>query len=355
MMTTKNIEACLASLGNPQKTYQTIHIGGTNGKGSTSYFLHQMLSNQKHVGMYVSPYFMTRFDNIWINGNPVNNATAYYDTYKKTFEAFELTPFEEDTALAFIIFHALNVDVAVIEVGLGGTHDATNVIDSDIAVITSCSLEHEDIIGPTIVDIATHQSGIISHSNQKVIISNDIPKGLRDVFINRVDEVGATLLSTLAYPKPLVPLYQQMNASLAYTACVAITGELRMTHDLLYLPFRFQRQDNLIIDGAHNVEGIKTLVSTLKHMHIQPIVIMSTLKTKHTQEMIDVLKEVSKDIIIGTFDHPDAISEVFIKTLNHGKFLSNDGIRRMIKETKHDIILLTGSLYFLRHVKEKLL
>lgn len=347
MMTTKNIKACLASIGNPQLNYQSVHIGGTNGKGSTSYFLSQMLQVSRKVGLYTSPYYMTRFDNIWVNGKQVLDIKAYYDRYKNVFQAFDLTPFEEDTALAFIVFQLLDVDIAIVEVGLGGTHDATNVMDADVSIITSCSLEHEEIIGPTIRDIATHQAGIIKNKKH-VIISKSITI---DVFDARIKDMQAMMIPLVDYPYHMNPSYQQANAALAYTAFRLFEPKKEVIQTLHLLPFRFEQQSQIIFDGAHNLEGIEMLVQTLKEMNIHPIVIMSTLKTKPTSKIIESLKGQAKAMYITTFDHPDAIDESFIRSLKDVNFIDIDDIIEMINSPKHDIILVTGSLYFIRHIK----
>lgn len=353
-MTTHNIKACLAFLGYPQNEYQTVHVGGTNGKGSTSYFLHQMLMQHLRVGMYVSPYFMKRFDNIWIQGKPFIDAQKFYRIYKETFESFHLTPFEEETALAFILFKLNKVDIAIIEVGLGGINDATNVIQSDIAIITSCSLEHEELIGPTLKDIATHQAGIISNQKQKIILSNHLPKNALDVFIRQINHVGAQQIPVIPYPIELKPRYQNVNAALAFTAYQEFINSIELQKPLHYLPFRFEIYRQLIFDGAHNEEGMKQVVLSLKDLGMKPVVVMSTLETKHTNKMIEVLSEVASSLYITTFDHPHAISENVIKTLTKASYMKNTDVINMLKSPRRDIILITGSLYFIRYIKEKL-
>lgn len=347
MMTTKNIRACLAFLGNPQHAYQSVHVGGTNGKGSTSYFLSQMLETSKKIGLYTSPFYMKRFDNIWVDGKQVDAIEAYYLQYKQTFQAFDLTPFEEETALAFIVFKLLDIDIAIVEVGLGGTHDATNVIEAEVSIITSCSIEHEEILGPTLYDIATHQAGIIKRS-QHVILS---PTLTIDVFEKRIKHMQAMNMSFIEYPYQIMPSYQHANASLAYTAYRYFEPKIEVIQSLKMLPFRFERNGHVIYDGAHNLEGIQLLTQSLKDMKLKPVVIMSTLKTKPTQKMINTLKVQASSMYVTTFDYSDAIDESFIRSLIDVNVIHINDIIEMINSPKHDIILVTGSLYFIRYIK----
>ncbi len=353
MMTTKNIQACLEALGHPQLQYRTVHIGGTNGKGSTSYFLSQLLNQNHKVGMYVSPYFMRRFDNIWMNGKPIADIELMYIKYQEVFQTYQLTPFEEDTALAFLAFQHHHVDFAVIEVGLGGTDDATNVIDSDVVIITSNSLEHEDVIGPGIINIAHHQAGIIRSKKQRVIISEDISEPARSVFLNQMKTVQATMLEVMSFDVDITPLYQLNNLKLALTSYHYLVPNGKALNHYDFLPFRFEKVGHVIYDGAHNEEGIRILTKSMKALNLRPTVIMSTLKSKQTQKMIDMLHSISDTIYVLTFDHPDAIDEFTIKALKDIEFKQFDEVYPRIKQPKHGIILITGSLYFIRYIKDK--
>lgn len=354
MMTTTQIKACLEALSNPQFDYQTVHIGGTNGKGSTTYFLSQLLGQTKKVGMYVSPYFMKRFDNIWIDGKEVSHVYDFYQRYLDVFQSFELTPFEEDTALALLIFKHYKVDIAIIEVGLGGTHDATNVIDSEVVIITSTSLEHDEIIGPTLSDIAVHQAGIITSSKQQVIISNTILEPMKSIFLNQVKDKKAKLLDVKTYDISMTPSYQIHNLQLAMTAYQYFIKQGPLLNSYRMLPFRFEKAGHIIYDGAHNEEGMRALVSSLKQLKLRPIVIMSTLKTKDTKKMIDIIQEVSDTIYGLTFDHLQAIDEATITSIQGVELKRFDEVNPMLKNPNYGMILVTGSLYFIKYIKDKL-
>lgn len=339
---------------NPQTSYQTIHVGGSNGKGSTSYFLSQMLVQQGlKVGFYFSPFTMKRFDNILIQNETILNIQEEFEIFEESMISNGLSPFEQDTAFAFLMFEKYEVEIAVIEVGLGGRDDATNVLNASLAVITSTSLEHDDVIGPTVLDIASHQAGII-HKGMKVLLSPNIVKEIKDIFLKRILDVGAIYLENEMHTfEHHFPSYQTHNVSLAYQALKTMVDHpvLNM-QSLSCMPFRFQYiTPTLIFDGAHNLEGIESLIQSLKDKNIQPIVYMSVLKSKKYDAMITHMQSFAKEIYVTAFDHEQSIQKT---DLNHRKdviFLDFKETIHQLKNTNYDTILVTGSLYFLRTVK----
>lgn len=353
-MDTIAIKKFLEIYKNPQKTYQTIHVGGSNGKGSTSYFLSQMLMQQGlKVGFYFSPYTMTRFDNILIQNEPIRDIQNEFDILEHKMIVNGLTPFEQDTALAFLMFKKYKIDIAVIEVGLGGTHDATNVLAASLAIITSTSLEHDEIIGPTIIDIATHQAGII-HEGMNVLLSPHLIEDVKGVFLKRILNVGATLISPENHVfKHDFPTYQHQNLSLAYQALKTIVKHPTISiESLKCLPFRFQlMHKHMIFDGAHNLEGIESLIQSLKDKSIEPIVFMSILKTKKYEVMIQLMMQHAKKVYVTSFDHELSIQKTDVLHIKDIVFLDFEETIQRLKHINYDTILLTGSLYFLRSVK----
>lgn len=353
-MDTIAIKKYLELYNNPQKTYQTIHVGGSNGKGSTSYFLSQMLTQQGlKVGFYFSPYTMTRFDNILIQNEPIRGIQEEFDIFENEMTVHGLTPFEQDTALAFLMFKKYEVDIVVVEVGLGGIHDATNVLDATLALITSTSLEHDEIIGPTLFDIARHQAGIIHHG-MKVLLSPNVTGDVKNIFLKRITDVGAKLLNNEPHAfNHDFPLYQQQNLSLAYQALkTVVKNPVIHIQSLKFMPFRFQYMDkHLIFDGAHNLEGIESLIQSLKDKSIQPIVYMSILKTKKFEAMIQRMMEYTKKVYVTSFDHEQSIQKTDVMHLKDVVFLDFQETIHRLKHRNYDTILVTGSLYFLRTVK----
>jgi dihydrofolate synthase / folylpolyglutamate synthase len=341
----------------PQKTYKTIHIGGSNGKGSTSFFLAQMLIQQgMKVGFYFSPYTMERFDNILVQNQEILNIETTFKELEESMILEGLTSFEQDTALAFLMFKKYQVDVAVIEVGLGGTHDATNVLDASLAIITSTSLEHDEIIGPTIKDIATHQAGII-HKGMQVLLSSQLSHDILPIFLNRIEAVGAQLIFPhIPKLEHHFPTYQNNNLKLAYQALLTMHPHPQIDISMLKLmPFRFQyMHDHLIFDGAHNLEGIEALIQSLQNKAIQPVVYMSILKTKKYVQMLQIMAQYAKKVYVTSFEHEDSIQLSNIKHIKDVFWIDFKEMITHLNRTNYDTIVLTGSLYFLRSVKKTL-
>ena len=168
------VKRILKQLNNPQDSVKTIHVTGTNGKGSTSYYLSNLLQKAgQKTGLFVSPYIYEFNERIQLNGKNISNRDlvevankieAAIKELKKTDPDFSLVTFEYEVALAFQFFAQKKCDYAVIEVGIGGEHDKTNVITPEVSIITTIGLDHEKIIGPTLADIAKEKSGIIKQN-----------------------------------------------------------------------------------------------------------------------------------------------------------------------------------------------
>ena len=168
------VKRILKQLNNPQDSVKTIHVTGTNGKGSTSYYLSNLLQKAgQKTGLFVSPYIYEFNERIQLNGKNISNRDlvevankieAAIKELKKTDPDFSLVTFEYEVALAFQFFAQKKCDYAVIEVGIGGEHDKTNVITPEVSIITTIGLDHEKIIGPTLADIAKEKSGVVKQN-----------------------------------------------------------------------------------------------------------------------------------------------------------------------------------------------
>ena len=187
------VKRILKQLNNPQDSVKTIHVTGTNGKGSTSYYLSNLLQKAgQKTGLFVSPYIYEFNERIQLNGKNISNRDlvevankieAAIKELKKTDPDFSLVTFEYEVALAFQFFAQKKCDYAVIEVGIGGEHDKTNVITPEVSIITTIGLDHEKIIGPTLADIAKEKSGIIKQ-NKPVVLGN-IPQDVLDILLDK--------------------------------------------------------------------------------------------------------------------------------------------------------------------------
>ena len=170
----ENIQKICDSLGNPEKNYKIVHITGTNGKGSTATIVETVLLKQGYkVGKYTSPHILKFNERIRVNGQDISDEdiTKVYGIVREKIKELGITPtfFEVTTAMMFLYFSMREVEYVVLEVGMGGRFDATNVVDSDIAIITNVSIDHTEYLGKTIYEIAREKAGIIKDKSYVIV------------------------------------------------------------------------------------------------------------------------------------------------------------------------------------------
>ena len=305
-----NITVLLDFLGNPQNTFKTIHVAGTNGKGTVSHTLASIFQECGYkTGLYTSPHLRDFRERIRINGQmiPEENVVAFIGDNKEKFEEMQLSFFEMATGMAFDYFAKEKVDIAIIEVGLGGRLDSTNVIKPELSVITNISLDHVNMLGNTLAEIAAEKAGIIKPNTPVVI--GETQTETKDVFINKAKECNAAIffadqiidcdkihIESLDYQKfdiwknnelyieavefPLLGYYQKKN--IATVVCAAellkdkfkidkkdVVNGLEFVVKNTNLMGRWQilcRKPLVIADTGHNIGGIKEIVMQLSDM-----------------------------------------------------------------------------------------
>lgn len=385
--TTCGITRLLKAAGNPHKSFPCIHIAGTNGKGTTSWVLSGILSAAGYkTGLYTSPHLLKVNERIRINNIPVADAAfiTILDTIEEIIrsEGIEsLTYFDILTAAAFIYFSEQGIDAAVVETGLGGRLDSTNVIDSLISVITDISFDHTAILGDTIEMIAAEKSGIIKQG-QHVITSNSAAGGL-EVIRNAALKKGSRLFIlgedfTLSGVKsgrdgitfdysfggnlltglftPLLPAHQARNCSLAVTAALLLDREgfMSVPEEVIasslrnaVVPGRYERMcasPEIIYDPAHNISGITNLVAHLEADYAPDklVMIISLMKDKATPDLLDMLAGLEFQVIYLGLDDPRAFIPapgVFSVTTGDPDVI----IRRMRADNNDMTYIFTGS------------
>lgn len=330
-----NILLLCEKLGNPHQKFRTIHIAGTNGKGSTSHMLAAVLQQSGYkTGLYTSPHLQDFRERIRINGEMIDKEEVRIFTHSllPLIEAIKPSFFEITVAMAFDYFAREQVDIAVIEVGLGGRLDSTNIILPEISVITNIGFDHMDILGDTIEKISAEKAGIIK-PGIPVIIGESLPE-TKPVFLKKAAEQQApvffaaerfhvrswsnadnkahiTLMdnenpsSPLAYTLDLSGIYQQKNICTVLAAIdrlkqrgwkisdEAIRSGLQQTRTLTGLSGRWEKiwgQPTLYMDVAHNADGIRQLVEQLKTMTYQRLrIIIGLVKDKDISLMLSLL------------------------------------------------------------------
>lgn len=406
----KRMEWMMERLGNPEKTLKTIHIGGTNGKGSTVTFLRSILqAGGITVGTFTSPYIEQFNERISVNGQPISDEEIVKLTnvilpLANELEATELggpTEFEVITAMSFYYFSKMYpVDVVIYEVGLGGRLDSTNIISPMLSVITNIGLDHTSILGNTHEEIAFEKAGIIKQSTP-VITAVEHEGALsvikkramtlaapifilnQDFFIHSHESLVRGERFTLETKEKnmehleigMIGAHQTKNAALAVMAADYLSrhysftigeDDVRSGLKTAYWPGRFEvisENPLVVIDGAHNDEGISALVQELTdRYHDRKIhLIFTALKDKKLDKMIASLDMVADELDFVSFDFPRASSAADLLALSHSpNKTANENweasiLEKLPKIGSNDILVITGSLYFISIVKPMLL
>lgn len=287
----------------PHRAYPTIHVAGTNGKGSVSTKIAKALElSGLKVGLYTSPHLIDFRERITVQGQWISEQ-AVTSGIEKLFEFIDshqipATFFELTTALAFDYFRKQQVDVAVVETGLGGRLDATNIIDPILTVITSISRDHTSILGETLEEIAAEKAGIIKPCVPLVL-------GARAHFpsiIEKADECAS--------PYRIAPLvagyYDEENQAIARIAlewlvdCFPLTREAIEGGLAARPPCRFERRKDLLFDVAHNPDGFSRLVQALDHFYPEKeiFVLIGMSKDKEYEKCLDLISKRAKKIFL---------------------------------------------------------
>ena len=312
------INQLVEKLGYPQNFYETIHVAGTNGKGSTCAMLAEILkADGRNVGLFTSPHLVSYCERISVNGENISESDFAAQIERVKNCGVECTHFEALTAAAFDYFKRRHVDIAVIEVGLGGTLDSTNVITPKVAVITNVALDHENILGD-LKSIAQNKAGIIKPNVPTVTGATGEPlKIIREVAAKN----NSPLYEVTTPVDAKINLrgdYQKINAAVAIqTAKVLGISDEKISAGLerVHWAGRFEiintKKGNVVIDGAHNPHGAAALRQSLdKYFPIgKRTWLFGVLADKNFDAMIDILFR-ADDFVIVTPPNSDRAAQI---------------------------------------------
>ncbi|HBM4159142.1 TPA: bifunctional folylpolyglutamate synthase/dihydrofolate synthase, partial [Listeria innocua] len=398
------MEYIMEKLNHPEKANKWVHIAGTNGKGSTLTFIRSSLEEAGYkTGTFTSPYIETFNERISVNGIPVSDQMIVdlANRIKPIAEELEKTvygppsEFEIITAMMFLCFAEYeSIDIGIIEVGLGGRLDSTNVLTPLISVITTIGMDHIEFLGNSIEQIAGEKagiikpgipviSGVIQKEAQEVIINNAVRNNSnvawlnKDFFIqNRGDEITFRTSHGDEIPDitiGLLGIHQLNNAAVAikvlqylntFSSYEINQSAIKQGLKKAFWPGRMELLDVkpfIMLDGAHNPEGVKTFANSIRTYPGHKKIIVSILKDKNYQEMITLLKTIpDTDILLTTFDYPRAMSSNEVTQIGTVEGISTNPNWKQalddIKEIKNDTkFFITGSLYFISEVRKYLL
>ncbi|MBS3176519.1 bifunctional folylpolyglutamate synthase/dihydrofolate synthase [Candidatus Woesearchaeota archaeon] len=354
-----SIKKILSLFGNPQQKLSCVHVAGTNGKGSVCAMLASIfLAQGKKVGLYTSPHLIDVTERIVVNDKSISQEQFCFYGEKILKYSLEknvdLTFFEIVTAMAFLYFSDEQVDVVVLETGLGGTWDAANVVMPLVSVITNVTFDHTDILGKDLVSIAKEKAGIIK---EKISVVTAAEGEALEVLRFYAEQKHAPLIVAKPYSGniSLHGDFQKVNAGVAY----AVARVLGVDEECIqkgiataYWPGRCEfLNERLLIDGAHNPAGVLVLrdyVDSLSKNYEGVVIVFGVNKTKDYETMLSLLPE--HDILIVTqSQHPDALDPAEI---GQGIIIPDpvEAVKSALSLRPKALIVCCGSLYFLGDV-----
>lgn len=398
----------LENLGNPHKGLKYLHVGGTNGKGSTSAYLASILEEGGYkVGLYTSPYLEKFTERIQINGMdiPEDDLGRITEIVKKAADKMVLagiehpTTFEIVTAIAFVYYQEENVDYVVLEVGLGGRFDSTNIIEESLAsIITTIDYDHTEVLGNTLGEIAYQKAGIIKKNG--LVISYPQQEEAENIIKDVSDDFGAEFIkvnvkniiikeetykgSTFDFSYGdfkfedlfirMLGEYQIYNAATALTTILELRnrGSVNLSDSNIYDGLKktlwkgrleVLREDPIfLIDGAHNLQGVSHLARAVKLFKYNKLIIgMGVLKDKDYTHMIETLVPLADFVIVTEVNMPrklkaEILGEEVLKFCKNVIVEPNVGEavkKAIVMAEKGDMILFGGSLYLIGEVRTK--
>jgi dihydrofolate synthase / folylpolyglutamate synthase len=379
----KKFKQCMEDLGNPQLKLKCVHVAGTNGKGSTSSFIANMMqASGVKVGLYTSPFLLHHNDRFRIDGVDMSDEDLlrYINMTTHLWDLYNLTMFEIDTLIAIWYFIDQKVDLAVFEVGLGGRLDATNVILPLISVITTIGFDHMDFLGDTLDLIAFEKAGIIKPSVP--IISYKQGPLVDEVFARVAQERSAPFIQTSIAKQIYVDLFSQvilkdgaeytLSMNAAYQ-CINASLAIECVHQLKqHYPSineesirqglkntvwfgRFQKISEkplIIIDGAHNINGMQALVDSLSILPRPIHVLFSAIQGKDHAGMLRVLQPHVDSITVTEFDFYRKQSASILAIDESFNIIVDPQVAYLDlkNKVKDGSGIICGSLYFLSYM-----
>lgn len=363
------------------KQKNMIHIAGTNGKGSTVNYLRSILNAHGYkVGTFTSPYLICHNDRIRVDDEPMDDEDLlkYINQYYDVIEEDGLSMFEIDVLIMLAYFQSLDLDYRIIETGIGGLNDKTNVIDPIISAITNIGMDHQKQIGDSIYDIINEKMGVIkphqifvtSESKGTILARLQEQCDVQEAIMHVVPEYLVSRYPfhfryrDMAFTLHNQGIYQVTNARLALTiASKLITLDTTLTPPAIEKATWKGRYETLAykdatveIDGAHNLPGIKALIQTLRVKKEKDIsIVFSCLDDKDIEPMLDLLLKEGYTVYLTTFNDDRAIDLSSIKAKEHLIVVDSYIEALNTAYIKKNHIVITGSLHFISRVRKYLI
>jgi dihydrofolate synthase / folylpolyglutamate synthase len=365
----ENPRKLLQALGNPHEKYLKVQVAGTNGKGSTCAFLDSICKQSGiETGLFTSPHLISITERIKINGVEISETefAKYASKVRKITESekFYATFFEQITAIALFAFAENNVELAILETGLGGRLDATTAANAEIVAITPIDYDHQQYLGETLTEIAGEKAAIINSTNQKVVISKQHDEAER-IILNRCKEFDIIPIRT-EFDLPDVELslkgnHQIENAKVAVRLAEllkidkahVINGLQTATHK-----GRLEFYKGILFDGSHNIAGAKALREYLEESGSQPItLVFGAMKDKQIAEIAKILFPVADKLILTEVENSRSATAQELSKFAGQDFILTENVAEALEITgmfPENLTCVTGSLYLVGEVQKLL-
>lgn len=388
-MTLQRMKPLMDRLDNPQDKLRIIHIAGTSGKTSTAYYLARMLKlTGSKVGLTVSPHVETVLERIQIDGQNIDER-EFCDSFAEFMDRVtDMEPrpsyFELLVAFAYYYFARVGVDFAVVETGLGGLHDGTNVAQAadKLCVITDIGYDHTKVLGETLPEITAQKAGIIHQGNYVVTFrqSPEIMKVIRDRCQEaraQLQEVRPALIDEFVFDASM-PLYQRRNWTLAWSAyqrlanvnnLPVLAGELIEQSRDVTIPGRMQvvlrGSQTIILDGAHNSQKMSAFVASFQDLYpgVKPAVLLSVRDRKDFTDLITQLFPIASQLILTSFHVSQDIEHRSAQLSDMQQFCAGNGFAnvavepdprkafQMLTVAPGEVKVVTGSFYLIQQLR----
>jgi len=357
-LTLGRIKQALNDVGfNEKRLGHIIHIAGTNGKGSTAHFISEMLRmNGYKVALYTSPHVDNIRERIKFNAIDIGKRSfdMLFSQHRDIIIKNNLTYFEAITLISFVYFQTLNPDFAVIETGLGGRYDATNIFNEKISVITSLSQDHVGVFGPNIFDIIDEKLAIINKDSSPVFIGYN-PISIRKYIENKLDKSRIITPSerVISNYQSLYSVPYNENYALAHMLFKHLLG-FEYNGSPIKLPScRFEKISNVILDCSHNVKGI---LSIMKNFNKKPFILYSATCDRPYDKIIEILSKKSCGIIVTEIPENDRSLHIEDIKNRHIKVIKSlkEALSKILELRGDRDVLITGSIYLCAYTRDLL-
>ncbi len=381
----ENISRFCELIGRPHTKFKSIHVAGTNGKGTTCYLLEAVYKQAGYkTGMFISPHLLRYNERIRVSGEEVSDQRIldFFRSVESALEDIPLTYFEISTALAFWIFAEEKVDIAIIETGLGGRLDSTNIIQPELSIITSIGKDHEQILGDTIEKIALEKAGIIK-TNTSVVVGN-LDESSFQVIESEARKKGSHLVKSsdlaptfdkgritfpddnLVFKTSFVEPINAWNVTIAYQAFSGLQNRFPVSKDAFKeametftgVPARFEKlhpERKWYFSGSHNEQAIDAMLEAVELLsYPKKVLVLSLMKDKAKPEVLSKFKGFDALYFYQQEGERAATHSEVAEHLSIKK-IDEDSCKMILNELKTELVIFAGSFYFYSTIKRWLM